>query len=107
MNKQIKYLTLLSVFALVTSSCIQQQVELNEDAQRLSYMLTGKENNLQKAVLNKDAKVVEKLLSKGIDPNTFEKGSHSPLSLALINSQGKTEIIALLLKAGASVNEKE
>ncbi len=107
MNKRIKYLTLLSVIALVTSSCIQQQVELNKDAQRLSYMLTGKENNLQKAILNKDAKVVEKLLSKGIDPNTFEEGTHSPLYLALNNSKGRTEIIALLLNAGAKVNEKE
>lgn len=96
----------LSFAALLSSACIQQ-VELNKKGNINFYLLRGNENNLQKAVLNHDSEMVGKLLERGANPNEYEEGTKSPLCLAIHTSEGETNIIKLLLDAGAKPTEQE
>lgn len=81
-------------------SCCQQ-VELLESSANYS-MIKGEENNLQKAVINKDVELVAKLLAKGANPNEFKPNTHSPLVHAIRRSDGDTTLMRMLLDAGAT-----
>ena len=90
-------LTFTSVFLL--PAC--QQVELLVTAEEY-IMIEGLENNLQKAVINKDIELVGKLLAKGANPNEFPPSTHSPLVHAILRSEGDTTLMRMLLNAGAT-----
>ena len=100
------FLAFLSLAALLSTACVQQ-VELNKKGNMHFYLLRGKENNLQKAVVNHDAEMVGKLLERGSNPNEYEEDTNSPLRLAIHTSEGDTVIIKQLLDAGAKPTEKE
>ena len=59
-------------------------------------------NLLTQAVKEKDLETIELLIKKGVDVNSKDKSGKTPLYWAA--EYGRTNVVKLLLKAGADVN---
>ena len=58
--------------------------------------------DLLKAVRNKNARRVEMLINRGANPNTLIDGSRSPLILAVVSKS--PAVVKVLIRAGANLN---